>query len=309
MPKKRNNRNIAWLEKLQLSLEWCGKFISKLISRKASGNKVSFHKERPSPPSKQQAAPRKKENSVTKPIVLQETATIIKIQQGGKGFLSSPIIQNSQGKPLTPHTIKISAVLDHSGTAIDPDSTLWWGRHAKDKKVKAFNGEIGDGVPTTTGDPLGYAKRNPDEIFFSGKEINYVGVASEGSEHYLQYDGHAGFDFPYPLMTPVVAPANGNLYKAASGKDKIYGAMWSSDSDNSFYIEHENGFVTWFRHCVKLHSDIEKELLADFSKSYSVKRGQEIAYVGKVGTWAIHLHFEVRKDGNIVDPYLDKLWI
>ncbi|MEK7647170.1 MAG: M23 family metallopeptidase, partial [Patescibacteria group bacterium] len=231
-----------------------------------------------------------------------------------KKFLICPIKgSDANGQPLTSHTVKISAVLDHSGTVIDFESKNHWGKSAKDKRVKAFNGEVGENEPTFS-PPFGYSKT--DNTPFLRNAINYVGVYDAKDKYqktcYLNYDGHAGYDFPYSPGTPVVAPANGLLFKAAEGKDKIYGANWSKD--HSFYIEHANGFITWFRHCEKMEDKIENEIGSDSSKHSQVERGQVIAHTGKFENWKAdgtspHLHFEVRNsNGNIVDPYLDELW-
>lgn len=230
-------------------------------------------------------------------------------------FLICPIKDNDENdNPLTSRTVRISSVLDHSGTSIDPDSENKWGKRAKDQKVKTFNGEMGDGEPTA-GPPYGYTKKVPAP-FFINKEINYVGVYDSSDTYeptyYLNYDGHAGYDFPYQLDTPLVAPANGKLFKASEGKDAIYGASWSKD--HSFYIEHKNGFVTWFRHCNKLEDKIEQAIGNDHEKSVSVTKGEKIAFLGNFESWknkgtSTHLHFEVRNDkGEIADPYTDKLW-
>ena len=233
-------------------------------------------------------------------VVKEET---LEIEAPPVGFLICPI--KVEGQSLTPFTIKISAILDHSGTAIDPNSNKYWGRNAKDQRVKAFNGEIGEGAQCSQ-EPCGYPKKDSSE-FFKNKEINYVGVLSDGGKYTLQYDGHAGYDFPYPKLTAVVAPADGKLYKAAQGKDSIYGANWSTDG--SFYIAHENGFVTWFRHCEKLSDSLETQILNDLTQFCTVNQGDVVAYVGNKGTRPVHLHFEVRdKDEKIVDPYKDKLW-
>lgn len=228
-----------------------------------------------------------------------------------KGFLVCPIQANDKlGNPVTSRTVKISAVVDHSGTAIDPDSNKPWGKQAKDQKVKAFNGEIGFGKQCPV-EPCGYQKGDASE-FFANKEINYVGVLSDGGKCTLQYDGHAGYDYPYATGTTVLAPASGELFKAKQGVDLIYFAQWSKD--HSFYIKHENGSVTWFRHCSKLADDIETVIGTDFSKSCPVKLGQVIALSGdfefsKVKGTPAHLHFEVRNvEGKIIDPYADNLW-
>lgn len=215
------------------------------------------------------------------------------------------IAKDQNGLSVTPYTVKISAVLDHSGTAIDPASNKQWGKNAKDQKVKAFNGEIGEGAQCSQ-EPCGYPKKDGGE-FFKNKEINYVGVLSDGGKNTLQYDGHTGYDFPYPKSTEIVAPADGKLYKAVQGKDLIYGANWNTD--HSFYIVHENRIITWFRHCDKLADSLEVQILEDFTRPCSIKQGEVVAYVGNKGTVGIHLHFEVRdKDGKIIDPYANKLW-
>jgi|CXWL01.1.fsa_nt_gi murein DD-endopeptidase MepM/ murein hydrolase activator NlpD len=227
-----------------------------------------------------------------------------------KSFLICPIQgMDINGKPLTSCTVRVSSILDHSGTAIDPGSKNRWGKNAKNQKVKAFNGEIGDGEPSAEV-PYGYTKKTLAP-FFSSNEINYVGAAGNGDKYgptyYLNYDGHAGYDFSYPKLTSIVAPASGQLRKAAPGDDLTYGANWNTD--HSFYIKHDNGYITWFRHCEKLNDDIETQILGDFSKECFVEKGKVIAYVGKVGTGSVHLHFEVLDDRKIiVDPYEKQLW-
>ncbi|MFA6158353.1 MAG: M23 family metallopeptidase [Candidatus Paceibacterota bacterium] len=226
-------------------------------------------------------------------------------------FLICPIRGNhTDGKPLTSRTVRISAVVDHSGTAIDPESTKFWGKPAKDQRVKAFNGEVGFGKQCPV-EPCGYQKENQSE-FFANKEINYVGVGSDGGKCTLQYDGHAGYDFPYSPGTPIIAPADGELHRAIQGSDLIYGACW--EKDHSIYIKHDNGFVTWFRHSTKLTDELETLIVNSQDKSCRVEKGQLIAQSGNFEMWktggtAAHVHFEVRNpDGKIVDPYGDKLW-
>lgn len=246
------------------------------------------------------------EQKVQEPTIEPLTPEIIKIEEAAACFLICPIQGNdSSGAPITPYTVKISAVLDHSGTAIGPNSSKHWGRNAKDQRVKAFNEEVGEGAQCPQ-EPCGYPKKDGDE-FFRNKEVNYVGVSYDGGKNTLQYDGHAGYDFPYPKLTPVVAPADGKLYKVEQGKDSIYGGNWSTDG--SFCIVHENGFVTWFRHCEKLSDSLEEQISNDLTQFCTVKQGDVVAYVGNKGTRPVHLHFEVRnKDGKVVDPYKDKLW-
>ena len=231
-------------------------------------------------------------------------------------FLVCPIQANDEnGKLVTPRTVRISSILDHQGTSIEENSKLppfSWGLRGKDKKVKAFNGEIGNGESTSGDSALGYANKQPNP-FFSKREINYVGAGSGISgypaNHYLNYDGHPGYDFSYQTGTPIVAPADGYLSKIE--KDPVSGPRNSVSWDvyHTFCIKHTNGFSTWFLHCRELRKEIEAEILSDFQKSVFVKQGELVAYSGKQGTPAQHLHFEVRgSSGKVVDPYSDNLW-
>lgn len=227
------------------------------------------------------------------------------------GFLTCPIqARDAVGAPVTSRTASISAVIDHSGTAIDPTSTKRWGRNAKDQKVIAFNGEVGDGEPCAE-PPLGYTKKVPAR-FFAHKEINYVGAHGAGDAYaptfYLNYDGHAGYDFAYPRMTAVLATASGVIHKATNAEDGVYGQGW--DIHHTFYIKHQNSYSTWYRHCIKLTDAIEAQMAANPAHTSDVVQGQIVGYVGDFGApGAVHLHLEVRNpEGAIVDPYGDKLW-
>ena len=238
------------------------------------------------------------------------------------GFLVCPVqLKDADGKHVTSRTAKITAVIDHSGTAIDPDSTKPWGINAKDQKVKAFNDEIGDGE-SSADKPYGYASQIP-AAFFATKEINYVGAAGAGDKYrptfYLNYDGHAGYDFKCAEGTGILAPAGGDLYKAQTDPINGVNKGWylkNFGKDNptawegwhTFYIKHTNGYSTWFLHCTKLIDEMES-VLSDYQKCVPVKESQLIAYSGRYGGVPPHLHFEVRNDkGIVIDPYKDQLW-
>lgn len=240
-----------------------------------------------------------------------------------KNFLDIPIEIN--GEVLTPEIAKVSAVIDHSGTPIDPSSSIdrWY---IDNLEVRAFNGEIGKFKKFKEEKGAGFSM-DSGQPFLANERINYVGVSSQGGNAYLQYDGHSGYDFRYSKGTQIIAPADGILYKAFDDRSVNGGidgnnTAWYKNKFNkdgctawegwhSFYINHLNGFSTWFLHCEKLEDSIEKEILLDYKKSVSVKRGQLIAYIGAYGFNFdnYHLHFEVRdKNGKIVDPYLCNLW-
>ena len=238
------------------------------------------------------------------------------------GFLICPI--KIEGQALTPFTVRISAVLDHMGTMIDSARPAGntWGLNGKDQKVKAFNGEIGDAEKTST-PPFGFTKADHTP-FFKDKEINYVSARNSGfypDNCYLNYDGHSGYDFSYPVGTLLIAPADGELHKAK--EDSVNGCnrnwykkQFGEDNPTAwqgwhvFYIKHQNGFSTWFLHCTNLIDEIEQHIGEDYQKFVPIQQGQIIAYSGSYGGVGPHLHFEVRdKDGKIVDPYSDKLWL
>ena len=95
---------------------------------------------------------------------------------------------------------------------------------------------------------------------------------------------HKGIDFAAPAGTPI--------YAADSGK-VIYSGYNSGGYGNLVIVEHDNGDQTYYAHCSKLYVSVG---------SY-VSKGQHIAGVGTTGdSTGNHLHFEIRKNGNPVNP-------
>jgi hypothetical protein len=194
----------------------------------------------------------------------------------------------------TPTTVPISAVMDHS--VLDTTPVQFY---QTDDIVRAFNGEIGDkqyGYSYTNG-VWGYLMNLNEDEFLSGHTY------TEGS--YLFYDGHPGFDFAVSAGTDVLAPFDGKLYWATS--DPVNG---SPGTFGTFYIDHENGYTTWFLHCSGLVSAVATEVQQNgFAQ---VTKGDHIAESGNTGTTGYHLHFEVRKGGvddeNVIDPFQKELW-
>jgi len=95
---------------------------------------------------------------------------------------------------------------------------------------------------------------------------------------------HTGIDFAARTNTPIRAAADGRVTFA--GMDDQYGFLCE--------ISHNNRLVTRYGHCARLV--VREEQL--------VKKGEIIAYVGNTGrvTTGPHLHFEVQKNGQPVDP-------
>ncbi len=96
-------------------------------------------------------------------------------------------------------------------------------------------------------------------------------------------DFHPGIDIGVPYGTPIHAADSGTVIYAGAGMTG-YG--------NCIVIDHGEGVSTLYGH---------QSALA--VTSGSVRRGQVIGYVGSTGySTGPHLHFEVRLNGNPVDP-------
>lgn len=94
---------------------------------------------------------------------------------------------------------------------------------------------------------------------------------------------HSGIDLGAPIGTPVVAAADGEV--VFTGKNGGYG--------NTVMILHASGYKTVYAHCSKILVEVGEK----------VKMGRVIAAVGRTGTaTGAHLHFEVHKNGKIINP-------
>ncbi|GFK94150.1 Murein DD-endopeptidase MepM [Fundidesulfovibrio magnetotacticus] len=96
-------------------------------------------------------------------------------------------------------------------------------------------------------------------------------------------DFHNGVDIGVPVGTPVSAPADGTV--SFVGYESGYGLM--------VVIEHRSGVSTAYAH---LRS-------AEVAPGEEIRRGARIAHSGMSGrTTGSHLHYEVRVNGQPVDP-------
>jgi murein DD-endopeptidase MepM/ murein hydrolase activator NlpD len=94
---------------------------------------------------------------------------------------------------------------------------------------------------------------------------------------------HRGIDLAAPVGTPVYAVAAGTVIKSI--RDRSYG--------NVVVINHHNGYKTLYAHNSKLLVKVGEK----------VKAGQPIAKVGSTGhSTGPHLHFEIHRSGERVDP-------
>jgi murein DD-endopeptidase MepM/ murein hydrolase activator NlpD len=95
---------------------------------------------------------------------------------------------------------------------------------------------------------------------------------------------HSGIDFGSPCGTPIKAGGTGTIISAGFN---------SGGYGNMTLINHGGGLSTLYGH--------QSSIIV--SQGQSVTQGQVIGYVGSTGkSTGCHLHFEVRVNGNPVDP-------
>lgn len=94
---------------------------------------------------------------------------------------------------------------------------------------------------------------------------------------------HHGVDLAVPTGTSVVAARDGVVIQTG----------WNGDLGISVYVEHSDGVVTRYAHLNESIVELGQE----------VSQGEVIAYSGNTGySTGPHLHFEIRIDGEAVNP-------
>ncbi len=94
---------------------------------------------------------------------------------------------------------------------------------------------------------------------------------------------HSGMDFALPAGTPIRAAADGVV--SFSGTKGGYGT--------TVMIRHDDEYSTLYGHSSR----------AIVQEGQKVRRGEVVGYVGSTGrSTGPHLHFEVRRSGNAVNP-------
>ena len=104
-----------------------------------------------------------------------------------------------------------------------------------------------------------------------------------GERSSLRRSTHTGLDIACVTGTDIKVVSNGTV--TFSAKKSSYG--------NLIIVDHGNGVETWYGHCSKLYKKVGE----------SVEAGAVIAAVGSTGnSTGPHLHFEIRINGNTVNP-------
>jgi murein DD-endopeptidase MepM/ murein hydrolase activator NlpD len=94
---------------------------------------------------------------------------------------------------------------------------------------------------------------------------------------------HAGIDFGVGYGVPIQAADNGLVIEAG----------WVGGYGNTVILDHGGGWTTLYAHASSLN----------VSAGQTVQRGQTVSFVGSTGmSTGPHLHFEVRFQGNPLDP-------
>jgi len=208
------------------------------------------------------------------------------------------------GFPLrgyTPYTAPVSGVMDNSVLERTPIEF-----YVPGDVIKTFNGEKGEKIYgfTYLDEPHYYAWL----AYMNSTQTDFFPPSSTGARPlnytkgpWLSYAGMPGYNYDVPAGTPVLATADGKLYKAVV--DPVNGAGY--DYYQNSYIDHQNGWYSWY-----LYAPLTPAILAEINLSgfAQVTKGQVIG-----NTIGDHLHFEVRADGsdhqNVVDPYKLGLWL
>ncbi|MDB5507531.1 MAG: Membrane protein related to metalloendopeptidase [Devosia sp.] len=101
---------------------------------------------------------------------------------------------------------------------------------------------------------------------------------------------HTGVDLAAKSGTPIYAAGDGTIELAG----------WQSGYGKKVEIAHVNGFETAYGHMSRIADGIKPGV--------KVRQGQVIGYVGSTGnSTGPHLHFEIKINGNFVDPLGVKL--
>lgn len=105
-----------------------------------------------------------------------------------------------------------------------------------------------------------------------------------GANENIRNHTHKGLDIAASNGTPIVAAADGVV---------TYAQYNSGGYGNLVKISHGNGVETYYGHCSKLYVSVGQ----------TVSAGDTIAAVGSTGnSTGNHLHFEIRLNGNQVNP-------
>lgn len=125
---------------------------------------------------------------------------------------------------------------------------------------------------------------NINGVSFSTAPVSGRISSRYGANESIRNHTHKGLDIAASNGTPIVVAADGVV---------TYAQYNSGGYGNLVKISHGNGVETYYGHCSKLYVSVGQ----------TVKAGDTIAAVGSTGnSTGNHLHFEIRLNGNQVNP-------
>ena len=117
------------------------------------------------------------------------------------------------------------------------------------------------------------------------KPVESIISSRYGVSSRIRSSNHTGLDIAAPSGTPIQVVSDGTVISAA----------YTGSYGNLVKIDHGNGVETWYAHTSKMY----------VTAGQTVKAGDVIAAVGTTGnSTGPHLHFEIRIDGNHVNPQI-----
>ncbi len=146
-------------------------------------------------------------------------------------------------------------------------------------------------VPKVTGGPANRSKPKPQVIAQAASAKGAASfrwpVGGQITSRYGWRNGrmHNGIDIWNAQRT-------GSVIRSSLG-GRVIKAGYSNGYGNLVVVDHGNGWVTYYAHLSRII----------VSKGQAVGRGQPLGYMGQSGNaTGVHLHFEVRRNGQPVDP-------
>lgn len=127
-----------------------------------------------------------------------------------------------------------------------------------------------------------YLASGPVSVSSAGFTWPLQGIISQFAAWY-----HMALDITSPLGTPVVAAQNGTVIKALAG-------TWDGGYGTNLEIDGGNGYQSLYSHLSGFNVSVGDEVVAGKTV---------IGWVGLTGrTTGPHVHFEIRKNGVLVNP-------
>ena len=150
--------------------------------------------------------------------------------------------------------------------------------------------KVFDYIEEVTGEPEKQKEEKEEELM---PEVNGIKLALKpisgtitsryGESSSLRKSTHTGLDIAATTGTPIKVVADGIVTNAS----------YSGSYGNLVKISHGDGVETWYAHTSKMYVTVGQKVSA----------GDTIAAVGSTGnSTGAHLHFEIRINGNHVNP-------